>query len=197
MDSYCHLPDKKIKPTGKISKKFLQLGIRTFKNACSYVHDLEYGYNSDKDDEMILFKEKMGSCTTKHGVIAKLAEELEIPLYKKVGVYELTETIVTGAEKILQKYNIPYIPMVHCFLVYDSYRFDLTEGNKNGKNTSIEKFIYEEKVKPFITRKNEYKIFLSILTEKILPSKEMKNTQRKTLLQARSEAIKLLKEKIE
>ena len=30
--------------------------------------------------------------------------------------------------------------MIHCFLIYDSYRVDLTEGNNNGKNHSIEEF---------------------------------------------------------
>ncbi len=33
---------------------------------------------------MILFKEKMGSCTTKHAVIATLAEELKLPVQKNI-----------------------------------------------------------------------------------------------------------------
>lgn len=42
---------------------------------------------------MILFKEEKGTCTSKHAVIAGLAEELNIPLYKHVGIYKLTEEI--------------------------------------------------------------------------------------------------------
>lgn len=196
MDSYDKLPNAKITPSGEVSQKFLNLGIETLQEACQYVHDLKYGYNSNKDDKMILFKEQMGNCTTKHGVIASLAEELVIPLNKKVGIYKLTEAIATGAEKILIKYNIPYIPMVHCFLVYDKYRFDLTEGNQNGKNVSIEEFIHVEKVIPFITRKDEYLLFKRVLKEKILPSQEMEGVDERTILKARGEAIKLLKYKI-
>jgi hypothetical protein len=197
MDSYNRLPDKEIVSNGTISTKFLSLNISSFKEACLYVHNLRYGYNSDKDDELILFKEQKGSCTTKHGVIAKLAEELAIPLYKKVGIYKLTEKIVTGTKTIIEKYGLPYVPMVHCFLAYKDYRFDLTEGNNNGKNRSIEEFIHEEQVKPFISRKDEYILFLKVLQEKVLPSQEMQTIERKTILKARAEAIILLKEKVE
>ena len=79
MDSYELLPKLDITPSGEISNKFLSMGIKTFKEACNYVHNLEYGYNSDTDDRWILFKELKGSCTPKHGVIAGLAEELQVP----------------------------------------------------------------------------------------------------------------------
>lgn len=196
MDSYDYLPDKEINALGKISKKFLELGITSFKDACEYVHNQEYGYITDYDDEMIFFKENRGTCTTKHGVIAALAEELNIPLYKNVGVYKFTEEISTGANEIMIKYNVPYAPMVHCFLVYDKYRFDLTEGNNNGKKTSIEEFIHTEKVIPFISRKDEYLLLKRVLKEKILPSHEMKGIDERTLLKAREESITLLKKNI-
>lgn len=196
MDYFDKLPDVEITASGDISKKFLVLGIKSFQEACLYVHNLDYGYNSDKDDTLILFKENLGNCTTKHGVIAALAEELNISLEKKVGIYKLTEVISTGTNKILKKYSIPYVPMIHCFLVYENYRFDLTEGNNNGKNTSIEEFIHDEKVIPFITSKDEYFLFKRVLNEKILTSPEMKGIEKRTLLKAREEAIKLLKENI-
>lgn len=196
MDPLEKLPEKEITVKGIISKKFLDLGINSFKDACMYVHNLDYGYNSDKDDLLILFNEKMGSCTTKHGVIAKLAEELDIPLYKKVGIYKLTNEIVDGVNAILKRYNMPFIPMVHCFLVYNENRFDLTEGNRNGKKTSIEKFIHEEKVNPFISRKDEYLIFRKVLDEKIMKLPEIKGIEKRLLLKAREEGIKLLKDRI-
>ena len=194
MDSYDKLPDAEIKPVGEISKKFIALGIKTFKDACIYVHNSKYGYNSNYDDKMIFFKEKMASCTMKHATIAGLAEELEIPLYKYIGVYKFTEEITTGVDKITQKYNIPYVPMVHCFLVYNDYRFDLTEGNDNGKKRSLEEFIQVEKVDPFISRTDEYKLFKNILKNQILPSKDMEGIKERILLKAREESIKLLKD---
>ncbi|NHJ03462.1 MAG: hypothetical protein EAX90_01450 [Candidatus Heimdallarchaeota archaeon] len=196
MDSFDKIPDRKIIPSGIISRKFLELGIKSFKDACMFVHNTDYGYNSNTDDKLVLFKENRGSCTTKHGVIAELAEELAIPLFKKVGIYKLTEEITEGVSKILAKYNIPFIPMVHCFLVYKNCRFDLTEGNNNGKKTSIDEFIQEEKVIPFINRKDEYLLFRKVLDEKIMTMSEIRGIEKKTLLKAREEGIKLLKEKI-
>ncbi|MHA1509940.1 MAG: hypothetical protein ACTSO6_14700 [Promethearchaeota archaeon] len=192
MDSYDKLPDAEINLVGEFSIKFLDLGIKTFRGACDYVHKIEYGYNTDYEDKMIFFKEKKGSCTTKHAVIAGLAQELEIPLYKHICVYKFTEEITTGVNEILEKYEIPYIPLVHCFLVYKNYRFDLTEGNHNGKKKPIDDCIHAERVDPFISRKDEYLLFKKVLKEKILPSKEMEGIAEKTLLKARAKGINLL-----
>jgi len=194
MDSYEYLPDKLIKPLGDISKKFLELGIKSFKDACIYVHNVEYGYNSNYDDNMIFFKENKGSCTSKHATIAGLAEELDIPLYKYVCVYKFTEEITTGAKEILEKYKVPYVPMVHCFLVYEKYRFDLTEGNYNGKKQPVDEHIYSVKVDAFISRKNEYLLFKRILKDYVLKSEEMVGIKERTLLKAREKSIVLLKE---
>ena len=194
MDSYDKLPDAEIKSNGEISEKFLELGIPTFKKACEYVHNTDYGYNSNYDDKMIFFKEKMGTCTSKHAVIAGLAEELNIPLHKHVGIYKFAEEISTDVNGILKKYNVPYVPMAHCFLVYKNFHFDLTEGNCNGKNTTIEKFIHEEEVDPFISRKDEYLLYKRVLKELILPSKEMEGVKERSILKAREDSIILLKE---
>ncbi len=71
MDSFDLLPDSLISPEkGEFSQKFIELGVSSFRDACLFVHNLEYGYNSDLENKWILFKEMKGSCTTKHGVIA-------------------------------------------------------------------------------------------------------------------------------
>jgi hypothetical protein len=196
MDSKDKLPDAPIKPLGKITRKFLELGIESFREACNYVQNIDYGYNTNYEDRMILFKENLGTCTTKHAVIAGLAEELNIPLFKHVGVYRFTEEISTGTNEILKKYDVPYVPMAHCFLVYEDSRFDLTEGNCNGKNTPLENFIYGEQVDPFISRKDEYLLYKRVLKEKILPSKEMEGIKERILLKAREESIILLKKNV-
>lgn len=55
MDPLTVLPDRKIAPLGDISNKFIDLGISSVRTACHYVHALPYGYNSNRDDIMILF----------------------------------------------------------------------------------------------------------------------------------------------
>lgn len=186
-------PDKQITVAGPVSKEFLGLGITSFQQACRYVNELPYGYNSDRDDLMILFKEKMGTCTTKHAVIATLAAELGLPITRGVGIYPMTEAIVTGTDKILTEYSLPYVPMIHCFLEYENYRVDLTEGNRNGKNRPIDDFLYTDRVAATISAKDEYMIYRNALSEVILKRPELKGVDIKRILHAREEGLKLLR----
>jgi hypothetical protein len=193
MEPYTVFPSKAIISAGVISNHFLSYGIKNFLDACDYVHNLPYGYNSDRDDLMILFKEKMGSCTTKHAVIATLAEELDLPINKSIGIYPMTEAIVTGTSKILNKYDLPFVPMIHCFLEYGKQRVDLTEGNHNGKNQSIDIMFYTQKVPPNITAKQEYLIYRQALKDHILSRQELQGVDIKRILHAREEGLELLK----
>jgi hypothetical protein len=193
MDNLNVFPEKAIIGTGSVSQAVLALGIRSFLDACRYVHELPYGYNSDRDDLMILFKEKMGTCTTKHAVTATLAAELGLAITKSVGVYAMTEAIVTGTDKILAEYGLPYVPMIHCFLEHGNYRVDLTEGNRNGKNRPIDDFLYTDRVAATISAKDEYMIYRKALSEVILKRDELKGADIKRILHAREEGLKLLK----
>lgn len=196
MDAYTVFPNRAITNSGVISNHFLSCRIKNFLDACLYVQELPYGYNSDRDDLMILFKEKMGSCTTKHAVIATLALELSLPINKLIGIYPMTESIVTGTKKILDKYDLPYVPMVHCFLQYGNRWVDLTEGNQNGKNQSIQRFFYTERVQPNISAKQEYLLYRRALADHILSREELLGVDIKRILHARQEALELLKSRV-
>lgn len=193
MDKFTVFPNAAIKASGPVADKFLSLGINGFIDACCFVHELPYGYNSDRDDLMILFREKMGSCTTKHAAIATLAAESGLPIEKAIGIYAMTEEIVKGTGRILDKYGLPYVPMLHCFLVYGDHRVDLTEGNHNGKKRSIEDFLYTKKVIPNISAKDEYLLYRKAVKDDILIKNELKGIDLKIILKAREEGLALLK----
>ena len=196
MDKHTVFPDKAITDAGPVSRIFLEMGITRFQEACRYVHELPYGYNSDRDDLMILFKEKFGSCATKHAVIATLAEEIKLKVNKCIGIYAMAEDIVSGADRISEKHGLPYVPMLHCFLVDDKHCVDLTEGNNNGKNMSIEEFLFTTEVIPHISAKDEYLLYRKALKEVVLKKEEFKGIDLKRILQAREDGLVLLKEKI-
>ena len=197
MQPYTVFPDKTIVDKGPMAHTLLGMGIDSFHDACRYVHELPYGYNSDRDDPMILFKEKLGSCTTKHAVIATLSAELEIPIDKHIGIYAMTEALVTGTSKILECYQLPYVPMVHCFLVFENHRVDLSEGNRNGKNGPIDDLLYTVTVEPCISAKDEYLLYRKALANHILKRSDLENTEIKIILKAREEGLALLKANIE
>jgi len=197
MDKLSVFPNVAIRASGPVSNKFLSMGIDGFIDACRFVHELPYGYNSDRDDLMILFKEKLGSCTTKHAVIATLAAESGLPIKRAIGIYPMTDALVTGTGKILVKYGLPYVPMLHCFLVYGEHRVDLTEGNNNGKNRSIEDFLYTETVIANISEKDEYRLYRKALKDRILTKSELNGIDLKRILYAREEGLALLKANID
>lgn len=193
MKRHTIFPDTPIIGEGDMARTFLDLGIATFHEACLWVHQLPYGYNSDRDDLMILFKEKMGSCTTKHAVIATLASELDLPIHKNVGIYAMTEALVTGTQEILGRYRLPYVPMIHCFLNFRGHWVDLSEGNRNGKNGPIDHFLYTTEVSATIFAKEEYRLYRQALRDEILSRPELEGIDMKTVLKAREEGLALLK----
>ena len=193
MEAYTVFADKPIAGGGPIATVFLENEIKTFQQACRFVHELPYGYNADRDDPMSLFKEKMGTCTTKHAVIALLARELGVPVEKQVGIYAMTEAIVTGTDQVLAQFDLPYVPMVHCFLAGGRHRVDLTEGNANGKKQPLNDFLYTQAVTPAITAKEEYLIYRQALKEQILKRPEFEGREITQVLKAREQGLALLK----
>jgi hypothetical protein len=163
MDSIDVLPNVDIQLKGTISGHFLEREIKTFCAACCWVQELPYGANSNSEDSLILFEENCGTCTTKHGAIARLAQELGIDVYKNLGFYRLNDETVTGVNAIIQPYGLSFIPQIHCFLQYSSFRIDLTQGNCNGKNKTIEDYDFVVRVTPDLTRQEEEKYYISYL----------------------------------
>jgi len=146
------LPAIPIRPKGIVSKAFLSRGLATLPQAANYVKRLPYGRNRSAEDAMILFQDGFGDCLAKHGIIARLAEELEVAVHRLEGFYRLTEDIVTGVGAILAAYGLSYIPRTHCFLSFEKHYVDLTDGNCTGKNGLIEEYIEIIRVKPEQTR---------------------------------------------
>jgi hypothetical protein len=194
VDSLNCFPETRITGNGEVSKIVTGRGVTTFRDAARYIFEMPYGYNSSKENGLILFEENRGSCTTKHAAFVMLAEELGIPVFKHIGIYAMTEEIVTGTGEICTKYGLPFIPMLHCFLVYGEYRVDLTEGNNNGKNCPIDDFIHDEQVIANVQPKEEYMILKKTLREIVIP--DLDGIDERTLLKAREEGLVILKNAI-
>ena len=163
MNSIEVLPNPTIDSTGAIAQHFNKLHLVTFHQACHWVKNLPYGSNSSNNDSLIIFKEGKAACTNKHGIITRLAAELDLKVYKNLGFYRLNDEIVTGVNNILKPYRLDFIPQIHCFLEYESFRVDLTEGNCNGKNKTIEDYDFIIRVKPDLTYQEYENYYLEYL----------------------------------
>lgn len=193
MDPIEQLPDKEISEIGPVSSRFRAAGLKTFFEACHHVHRMPYGYNSCRDDPLILFKEGFGSCTTKHMAVGLLAKEIGLPVDKCIGIYPMTELLVTGADRICREYSLAAIPVGHCFLVYNRFRVDLTEGNLNGKNGPVDDFLFTRVVPPDISSRDEYRLYRQALQDEVLTRPDWAGAALQTILAAREKALALLK----
>jgi len=193
MDPIDCFPDTTITNAGPVSKAFLERGMLSFRAACRQVHQMPYGYNTSREEPLILFREGRGSCTTKHMAVGLLAQEQKLPVHKHIGIYAMTEALVTGSGRLAADHGLPYIPVVHCYLSDGTSRVDLTEGNHNGKNGPIDTFLYTVRVHAAISEKEEYRLYRQALQTHVLKRDEMAGIELKTLLQAREAALVLLK----
>jgi hypothetical protein len=182
MNEIKQLPNKEINSSGSISKKFIESGIDDFHHACQWVKDLPYGYNSNHDDPLIIFDEKKGICTTKHGAIAMLAQEIGLDVHKMLGFYKLNEQIVSGTSKIIDKYGLDYIPQIHCFLSFQMNFVDLTEDNCHGRNKQPDEYDIIFRVSPDLSETEELEYYKLGLDYYFMSDEKLSNLTKNDLI---------------
>ena len=121
------LPNCQLSDSGEISKAFILLGAETFIDACAYVKNLPYGRNKDKRDPYALFRDGHGTCSTKHALLKRLADENGLNGVELItGIYKMNGLNTPGTAKILWYYKLEYIPEAHNYLKSGGVRYDFT-----------------------------------------------------------------------
>lgn len=133
--------------TYSICASFYNLGIESFWEAIEYVHQLPYGRTADRSNLQQVLTEQKGTCSTKHALLASLAEELNIPLKLNLGCFLFTQETRPSLTPILKKYNINAIIDAHCYLKYENNFLDVTFPDSNLFNSSL-KALQEEVINP-------------------------------------------------
>ncbi|WP_084292219.1 hypothetical protein [Pedobacter nyackensis] len=121
-----------IKYNGKVSKEFLNLGINDFKSACKFVSRLPYKRNKNKKDILCIFRDRAGTCSTKHSILRKLALEnnqLEVKLI--LGIFKMDKEYAPKIENTLNENELDYIPEAHNYLRIGNEYLDFTRPNSN------------------------------------------------------------------
>lgn len=124
-----------IKSTGKISKEFIDRNILTFNQATLFVKELAYGRNADKNNLVSVFTDNCGTCSTKHALLKKLADENNFETVKLiVGIFRMNKNNTPEISATLLQNNLEFIPEAHCYLKFEDQILDLTKINSNPKD---------------------------------------------------------------
>lgn len=138
------LPDFLLRANGPLALGFLALGSRTYRDAACHVRDLPYGRNSDRSDYRLVLCEGWGTCSTKHALLAALAQEHGAAVELRLGVYLMDETNTPGVGGVLRSHGLDGLPEAHCYLSHRGRRIDLRGAQTGGPR----RFLHEETIGP-------------------------------------------------
>ncbi|MDF2517357.1 MAG: hypothetical protein K0R59_2653 [Sphingobacterium sp.] len=128
---------------GIVSKSFNNLRIKSFAEACNWVESLDYKRNHNKSNKLVLFEEKCGTCSTKHALLKRLADENGNKTLKlMLGIFTMNNKNTPAIKDVLTKYDLKYIPEAHNYLRNHNHILDFTGIGVN--ETKFELDLLEE-----------------------------------------------------
>ncbi len=141
-------PDFDIQSQGQISKEFIDRNILTFHQASIFAKHLAYGRNADKNNLVSVFTDNCGTCSTKHALLKKLADENGYDKVKLiVGLFKMNKNNTPEISETLRKNQLEYIPEAHCYLKFEGRIIDLTKINSKPKDF-LDDLIEEIEISP-------------------------------------------------
>lgn len=125
------------------STAFRELGIFDFQSACDYIMQLPYGRNTHRDDFLLVLQEGKGTCSSKHALLAFLADENgQDDIELMLGLFQMSAETHPELEHYFAELPFPYLPEAHCYLRYKGQLYDYTSSKQDIR--IIEPFIVRE-----------------------------------------------------
>ncbi len=125
---------QELKPTGPLSQEVLKRNIQTWEELFDYVQHLSYGRTSRKQDLSLVLSEQIGSCSTKHALIRKIAIEQKVENIRLIlGVYQMNRENTPEVDRLLEEHGLEYIPEAHAFLSIDGQGLDISRPGSDFK----------------------------------------------------------------
>lgn len=122
------LPDFPLRPAGPAGAGFLlKKGIGRYRDAARWVLALPYGRGRGRD-ELAVFSELRGTCSTKHALLARLAAEHDVAVELVLGMYLMSGHNTPGVGDVLHAHGLRAIPEAHCVLRWQDCLVDLTRA---------------------------------------------------------------------
>jgi hypothetical protein len=112
---------------GKFSNALKEKGNLTFGDACLWVKALPYKRNSEKSDVLVVIKESCGTCSSKHELIKRLADEIYIEgCQLMLCIFKMSGANTPKVRSVLEKFDLDYILEAHTYMVMQGCNYDFT-----------------------------------------------------------------------
>ena len=133
---------------GPLSSAVQALGLESFAEVAEVIRTLPYGRVADNEDQAAILRERRGTCSSKHRLLATLAHECgHADVSLMIGFYEMSEHNTPGVGSVLAAARVDAIPEAHCYLMYEGRRYDFT-GLASGQSSPFDSLIDERSVAP-------------------------------------------------
>lgn len=142
------LPDFPVVAAGAASRKAVAVGFTGFTALAEFVRKLPYGRPVGQHDMLAVLREKRGTCSGKHRLLAAVAQECghsDIELV--VGIYAMSMYNTPEVGAVLRNAGVDSIPEAHCYLRCCSQRHDFT-GLTGGEESPFQSLSAEFVVSP-------------------------------------------------
>ncbi|UWZ82028.1 hypothetical protein [Occallatibacter riparius] len=144
--------------SGEISRAFIRWRISDLREAARLVQSLPYARNARPECPLAVLDEECGTCSTKHALMQRLANEQHISMKLIVGIYEMSGHNTPGVGEVLKPFGLSSLPEAHCYLRLRGKRIDLTGLPHTQGRKPIQHFLLEETIEP--DEITDYKVWL-------------------------------------
>jgi len=140
--------DFPIADAGPLSRAARSRGYKNFIEVAETVRVLPYGRVQDSQDPLAVFEQHKGTCSSKHRLLAALAQECgHAEVMLMVGLYEMSEANTPGVGPALQTAGLTAILEAHCYLMREGQRYDFT-GLSSGAASPFDSLVEERTISP-------------------------------------------------
>src|SRR5258708_8655221 len=133
---------------GRVGSALRASGITRFGVAANYVKSLPYGRPFQPADPLSILRERRGTCSTKHALLALAAEEMEtFSVELMLCFFDMNERTTRGVGRVLKTYGLTSIPEAHCYLRIGGSPYDFT-GLPQSTESPLANIFSDEVVAP-------------------------------------------------
>jgi len=138
-----------LKSNGLLTLQLRSKSINNWNEFLSYIRNLPYGRTSNRTDLGTVIKENKGTCSSKHALVKKVADENKINGVELIMcIYKMNSMNTPGIGGEIANNNLTYIPEAHCYIKIKDRKIDLT-SLKSDLSRIKNDVLNEVAIKPF------------------------------------------------